>query len=45
MAFTVKLSTQLIAALRAHARGTGRTLSEEAAEALGRGLFEDPGRS
>ena len=44
MAFTVKLPTRLISALRQHARRTGRTLSDVAAEALRRFLFEDRGR-
>lgn len=44
LAFTVKLPTRLIGALRAHTRRTGRTLSEVVAEALRRFLFEDRGR-
>ena len=44
IAFTVKLPTRLIAALREHTRRTGRTLSDVVAEALRKFLFEDRGR-
>ena len=44
LAFTVKLPTRLIFALRDHTRRTGRTLSEVVAEALREFLFEDRGR-
>jgi len=44
MAFTVKLPTGLISALRGYARRTGRTLSDVVAEALRRFLSEDRGR-
>lgn len=44
VAFTVKLPTGLIGALRAYARRTQRTLSEAVAEALRRLLAEDRGR-
>lgn len=44
IAFTVKLPTRLITALREHTRRTGRTLSDVVAEALRKFLFEDRGR-
>ena len=44
MAFTVKLPTRLITALREHTWRTGRTLSEVVSEALRKFLFEDRGR-
>ena len=44
LAFTVKLPTRLITALRRHTRRTGRTLSDVVSEALRRFLFEDRGR-
>ena len=44
MAFTVKLPTGLIGAVRGYAQRTGRTLSEVVAEALRRLLSEDRGR-
>jgi AcrR family transcriptional regulator len=44
MAFTVKLPTRLITALREHTRRTGHTLSEVVSEALRKFLFEDRGR-
>ena len=44
IAFTVKLPTRLIDALREHTQRTDRTLSDVVAEALRRFLFEDRGR-
>ena len=44
MAFTVKLPTGLITALRGYTRRRGRTLSDVVAEALRRFLSEDRGR-
>ena len=44
LAFTVKLPTGLITAIRGYARRRGRTLSDVVSEALRRFLSEDRGR-
>ena len=44
LAFTVKLPTRLIIALRQHTRRTGCTLSDVVSEALRRFLFEESAR-